>query len=155
MADEPAAPELPRTWRPRFSPIVAVLVGTGLVVASFGMWFGLPAEARAEFSWIQVVTLLLFLLAILTGLGGFIRTRVSADPEGITVVNVFRTHRLEWAEVLRVNLRPGDPWVQLDLDNGTTLGVMALQTADGARVRRAARELTALVVARTRTPRDD
>jgi Bacterial PH domain len=144
-----------RTWRPRFAPVVAGVVGTGLVIASFGMWFGLPAEARADFSWIQVVTLVIFLVAILTGLAGIARTRLSADESGLTVVNVFRLHRLEWAQVLGVNLRTGDPWVQLDLDDGTTLGVMAIQSADGEHGRNAARQLAVLVADRSRTARDD
>lgn len=150
-----AEPRPIRTWRPRFAPVVACVVGTGLLVASLGMWFGLPAEARADFSWIQVVTLVIFLLAILTGLAGIVRTRLSADEAGLTVVNVFRLHRLEWAQVLGVNLRTGDPWVQLDLDDGTTLGVMAIQSADGERGRNAARQLAVLVADRSRTARND
>jgi tRNA nucleotidyltransferase/poly(A) polymerase len=35
--------------------------------------------------------------------------------------------RLAWAEVVQVNLRSGDPWVSLDLADGTTLAVMGIQ----------------------------
>jgi len=38
----------------------------------------------------------------------------------VTIVNMLRTHRLEWPQIVRVNLRPGDPWVLLDLDSGDT-----------------------------------
>jgi hypothetical protein len=45
--------------------------------------------------------------------------------------------------------------VQLDIDDGTTVSVMAIQTADGKRAKAAARELSRMVLARTRTHRDD
>lgn len=144
-----------RTWRPLFAMVVAVTVGTALLAASVWMWFGLPDEYRAGFSRIQVVTLALILLAILTALGAIARTRAVAAPDGLTVVNAFRIHRLAWADVLMVRLRSGDPWVQLDLADGTTLGVLAIQSADGARARRAAEELAAIVAERTRTTRND
>lgn len=144
-----------RTWRPLFAPIVAVTVGTGLLAASLWMWFGLPDDYRAGFSPLQVATLVVLLLAVLTALGAIARTRAVAEHDGLTVVNVFRVHRLAWADVLMVHLRSGDPWVQLDLADGTTLGVMAIQSADGARARRAAGELAAVVAERTRTTRND
>ena len=130
-------------------------MGVVLVVAALGMWFGLPAQARADFSGIQTVTLALVLLAILFGLYRLAAMRVRADDHGLTVVNLVRTRRLEWAQVLHVSLRPGDPWVQLDVDDGTTVSVMAIQTADGSRARTAARQLAVLVAARTRTSRND
>jgi hypothetical protein len=52
---------------------------------------------------------------------------VTADASGVTVVNLTTRRRLEWAEVLGVNLRPGDPWVSLDLADGTTLPAMGIQ----------------------------
>jgi hypothetical protein len=158
MRDEPAAddvPSLPHTWRPRLGPVVAVAMGVVLVAAALGMWFGLPAETRADFSGIQTVTLALVLAAILVGLYRLAAMRLRADEKGLTVVNLVRTRRLEWAEVLNVSLRSGDPWVQLDVDDGTTVSVMAIQSADGPRARRAATQLALLVAAYTRTSRND
>ncbi len=159
MTSDDAAPDrlpaLPHTWRPRFGPAVSIGMGTLLVVAALAMWFGLPAASRAQFNVLQTLTLVLVLLALLYGLYRLARMRVRADEGGLTVVNVVRTRRLEWAEVLRVSLRPGDPWVQLDIDDGTTVPVMAIQSADGRRGRAAARELAGMVAVRTRTARDD
>ncbi|MGO4751310.1 PH domain-containing protein, partial [Streptomyces sp. 2MCAF27] len=42
-------------------------------------------------------------------------------------VNLTTKRRLAWAEVLRVNLRSGDPWVYLDLSDGTSLAAMGIQ----------------------------
>ncbi|WP_327669646.1 MULTISPECIES: PH domain-containing protein [unclassified Streptomyces] len=55
------------------------------------------------------------------------RPKVVADTEGVTVVNVARSRRLSWAEIVRVNLRPGDPWVFLDLTDGTSMAAMGIQ----------------------------
>lgn len=148
-------PALPHTWRPRFGPLVAIGMAVVLVAAALGMWIGLPSDVRAAFNWLETLTLTLVLAAVVGGLYRLAGMRVRADEQGLTVVNLVRTRRLEWAQVLKVNLRPGDPWVQLDIDDGTTVSVMAIQTADGKRAKAAARELSRLVVARTRTQRDD
>jgi hypothetical protein len=77
-----------------------------------------PGE-RASF----VFTALLFfgVLALLS------RPKVVADEDGVTVVNLTRTRRLSWAEILRVNLRVGDPWVFLDLSDGTSMPALGIQ----------------------------
>lgn len=148
-------PELPRTFRPYFVRLVAVVVAVSLVVAAAVLWFAIPAEERARLSGAQSWTLLAVLVGLLGAVYGLGRTRLVADADGLTIVNVFRRHRLAWAQVLAVNLRRGDPWVYLDIDDGTTVAVMAIQSADGARGRRALTELRVLVERHTRTERDD
>jgi hypothetical protein len=93
---------------------------------------------------------LLVALGVFAGwfIGRFARVRVAADEAGLLVVNAFRRRRLEWAQVVGVRLGSGDPWVQLDLSDGTVLAVMAIQTADGARGRRMAAELASCVAQR-------
>lgn len=55
------------------------------------------------------------------------RVKVVADETGVTVVNIVSRRRLAWAEILQVNLRPGDPWVFLNLSDGTSLPVLGIQ----------------------------
>ena len=55
------------------------------------------------------------------------RPKVVADESGVTVVNITSRRRLAWAEILQVNLRPGDPWVFLDLSDGTSLPALGIQ----------------------------
>ena len=61
------------------------------------------------------------------------------------------------AEVVGVQFGGGEPWVSLDLDDGDTLAVMAIQKADGDVSGREASRLAALVQAfgesRPRRPR--
>jgi hypothetical protein len=77
-----------------------------------------PGE-RASF----VFTALLFfgVLALLS------RPKIVANEDGVTVVNLTRTRRLSWAEIVRVNLRVGDPWVFLDLSDGTSMPALGIQ----------------------------
>lgn len=79
----------------------------------------LSAGERTSF----VFTALVFLgvLALLN------RPKIVADDSGVTVVNLTRTRRLSWAEIVRVNLRVGDPWVFLDLSDGTSMPALGIQ----------------------------
>lgn len=71
--------------------------------------------------------------------------RVTAAPDHLLVRNLFRSRRLDWAEVISVSFPQGDPWAHLDLADGDTIATMALQRADGDRGIAAARRLAALV----------
>jgi hypothetical protein len=73
------------------------------------------------------------------------RSKVVADELGLTVVNPLRTHRYDWAEVLRVTMVQGDPWPTLDLADGTSVGAMGIQGSEGERARKAITELQALL----------
>jgi hypothetical protein len=81
------------------------------------------------------------------------RPKVVADEDGVTVVNLTRSRRLSWPEILRVNLRVGDPWVFLDLSDGTSLPALGIQPGIGrAQAIRDARALRALVESRGTGP---
>ena len=96
-----------------------------------------------------------FAVLVVVGLAFLARPHVRADDEGLEIVNVGRRRRLGWAEVVAVRLGPGDPWLVLDLDDGTTISAMGVQSSDGARARRIAGQVAALVARNSATPRDD
>lgn len=81
--------------------------------------------------------------------------RIETDDSGLTVVNYLTRRRLEWAEVIDLRLAPGDPWLVLDLTDGSTLPAMGVQGSDGAHARAQAGALGRLVAEHTRTTRDD
>lgn len=118
-----AAVPLPVTFRPSRTRAVLLTIGTVAVLTFATVSFAMPEPWTAADRVVMVGTgLLVFaILALLS------RPRVVADRDGITVVNLTTTRRLAWAEVLRVNLRPGDPWVYLDLADGTSLAAMGIQ----------------------------
>jgi hypothetical protein len=67
--------------------------------------------------------------------------------EGLRVRNLVLTRSLEWAEIVGIQFGGGEPWVSLDLLDGDTLAVMAIQKADGEVAGREASRLAALVQA--------
>jgi hypothetical protein len=137
-----APPALPRTWQPVLTRVV--LLGLAAVsVAFFGLIavLGAPDWQRHDRIGIGCSGVVFALVLVVLA-----RPRARADRSGLTVVNFVRTRRLEWAEILGVHLGPGDPWVLLDLADGDTLAVVAIQPGSGRRqALRAAAELRACV----------
>ncbi|GGV61425.1 PH domain-containing protein [Streptomyces griseoloalbus] len=138
-------PALPVTFRPGRTRTVLLTAGTALFLVITLIALLLEQLGPGErISFVFTAALLagvLFLLA---------RPKVVADETGVTVVNIVSRRRLEWAEILQVNLRPGDPWVFLDLSDGTSLPALGIQP--GIARQRAvadARALRALAEARS------
>ncbi|MEU9319510.1 PH domain-containing protein [Streptomyces sp. NPDC048295] len=121
-APRPELPTLPVTFRPTRTRVVLLTVGAAmfLVITAVAMTLEqLSPGERVSF----VFTALLFfgVLALLS------RPKIVANEDGVTVVNLTRTRQLSWAEILRVNLRVGDPWVFLDLSDGTSMPALGIQ----------------------------
>ncbi len=134
-----------RPFRPRFGLVSAWV--TGVVVVGGCAAVGLLARGPLGTSWVNrgsIVAFALFAAWLLWRLGG-----VHAVPSrtGLRVRNVIYTRELEWAQVVSVRFGSGDAWVRLDLADGSTLAVMGIQRADGARGDAEARRLAALVQA--------
>jgi hypothetical protein len=138
-------PALPVTWRPRRTRRVtlgaaAVVTACAVVVAA-----ALPSGGGAPWGLADRVGVVLVGLLVAAVLVVLARPRVTADAGGLTVVNLVRARRLAYAEVVRVQLRDGDPWVMLDLADGGTLAAMGIQASEGVRAGEAADELRAVV----------
>ncbi|OEU92130.1 hypothetical protein DB35_05890 [Streptomyces abyssalis] len=115
-------PALPVTFRPNRTRAVLITVGVALFAVLTVVALTLPSAGPGE-----RVTFVFTGLCFLGVLLMLSRPHVTADESGVTVVNLTTRRRLEWAEVLRVNLRQGDPWVSLDLADGTSLAAMGIQ----------------------------
>ncbi|WMX48024.1 PH domain-containing protein [Streptomyces roseicoloratus] len=117
-----APPALPVTFRPARTRVVLLTAGVAMfvVITTVGMLLEkLGPGERASF--VFTAALFLGVLVLLS------RPKVVADDKGVTVVNITRTRRLAWAEIVKVNLRPGDAWVFLDLSDGTSLPALGIQ----------------------------
>jgi hypothetical protein len=138
-------PTLPVTFRPGRTRAVLLTAGVAIFVVIAVIALLLEQLGPGErLSFIVTGGLIFWVLAQLA------RVRVVADDSGVTVVNIASRRRLDWAEILRVNLRPGDPWVFLDLSDGTSLPALGIQP--GIAKERAiadARTLRTLVEARS------
>ncbi|MET9466389.1 PH domain-containing protein [Streptomyces sp. NPDC006544] len=125
MADataQPVPPALPVTFRPTRTR--AVLLGVGAAMFATITTIALILETLHPGERIAFVFTAVLLSSVLVLLS---RPKVVADEAGVTVVNLTTTRRLEWAQILRVNLRPGDAWVFLDLSDGTSLPALGIQ----------------------------
>ncbi|MFE1171878.1 PH domain-containing protein [Streptomyces sp. NPDC058773] len=134
-------PSLPVTFRPTRTRVVLYSVGLAQLAALTAIALALPKLSGGER--LSFVVTGLLVLAVLLLLG---RPKVVARQEGVTVVNLTTRRELAWAQVVRVNLRVGDPWVHLDLADGTSLPAMGIQPGiareQALRDARALRDLT-------------
>jgi hypothetical protein len=125
------------------------VLGTMLLVLCGFVWVGIGAETRAQFTLFQRGTLVFCALLLFGSWYGLVRSKVTARPEGLTVVNGYRTRAFEWSQVIGVSLRRGAPWGTLDLSDGTTVSLIGVQGSDGERARQAVREIRATIAAHT------
>ncbi|MFF4793555.1 PH domain-containing protein [Streptomyces sp. NPDC001276] len=142
MSDLPA---LPVTFRPGRTRAVLLTAGAAIfvVITTVGLLLEqLSPGERVSFAFTGA--LLAGVLVLLA------RPKVVADDSGVTVVNIAGRRRLAWAEIIQVNLRPGDPWVFLNLSDGTSLAALGIQPGIAKQQAIAdARALRALVEARS------
>jgi hypothetical protein len=138
-------PSLPVTFRPGHTRVILLTAGLAIFATISGVALLLEQLGPGEkLSFVVTGALIFWVLAQLA------RVKVVADESGVTVVNIASKRRLEWAEILQVNLRPGDPWVFLNLSDGTSLPALGIQP--GIAKQRAiadARALRALAEAHT------
>jgi hypothetical protein len=122
MSDLPALPGLPVTFRPGHTRAILLTAGAAIFLTITTVGLLLEQLGPGErLSFVVTGGLIFWVLALLA------RIRVVADDSGVTVVNIASKRRLEWAEIVQVNLRPGDPWVFLNLSDGTSLPALGIQ----------------------------
>jgi hypothetical protein len=138
-------------FRPRKARVTAwTFAAAQFVVLTAGALLA-PGSGPVAFAWYDRVGVIAVAGAIAWFLSRFARLEAVPDEDGLRVRNLLVTTRLAWAQVVAVRFRDGDPWVSLDLSDGDTLAVMAVQRADGEHGRAEARRLAALVAQHTPT----
>jgi len=139
-----------RPFRPRFARVVTLTIGVVVLVLTALLIGAITHVTAGDRAGIAVV-------GIAVAWFCWREAAVVAVPDegGLTVRNLVVHRRLEWAEIVDVRFGEGRPWVQLDLADGDTLAVMAIQRADGAAAQKEARRLATLVERHTPTRRDD
>jgi hypothetical protein len=141
---------LPRHYRPFGARIAAAVAAFVLVAISAFIWLALPHSVRATFGLAERATLVAIFVAVLAVLNAMFRTSAEADEAGLTVTNGYVRRRFTWPEVVRISLGANRPWALIDLADGSTLSVMAIQGSDGDRATRATRELARVILERSR-----
>ncbi len=104
MSDQQPLPDLPVTFRPARTRAVLLTAAAAIFVVIVTVTMLLEQLNPGErISFVFTAALLSGVLLMLA------RPKVVADESGVTVVNIAGRRRLEWPEILQVNLRPGDP----------------------------------------------
>jgi small-conductance mechanosensitive channel len=132
------------SFRPRALPVIATGMALSMVAVFTVIWIRLPPESRASFTLFQRLTLLFFGGVILWLLYRMATVRIVAYDDELAIRNVFRSYHLPWSRIRALRFSSGDAWLQLFDNDGNRLGVLAIQTADGARAAHAARDLAAV-----------
>lgn len=149
MAEQPAAPALPHTWRPFGPRMAAAVFGVVLVGAFVWLWTQFDDATREGVNPIQRATVIGLLLLALGLLNGLARSRVVASEAGLTIVNGYRKRTLPWSEAGALRMPRGAPWPHLDLGDDERVSLMGVHSSDGQRAAVAVRELRALLAQRT------
>lgn len=147
--------ELYRTFVPRRARRVAYAVAGAQLVILTVIALILPGSGPVAFAWYDRAEMIVLGVAIAVVLWRFGRVSARPDRTRLEVRNLVRTTRLDWAQIVAVHFGGGGPWVMLDLTDGDSLAVMAVQRADGAAAEGEARRLATLVALHSGTERDD
>jgi len=127
------------TWRPGGTRVVAYAVAVVLVVLIVVIGLALPDDIVFHLS--ERITLGLILGATLLGLHGVGRSRVTADRDGVHVLNGYRAHDVAWSDIKGFSMNTGAPWPTLVTQEDDRLMLFGIQGSDGPAARAAVEEL--------------
>ncbi|KRF41512.1 PH domain-containing protein [Terrabacter sp. Soil810] len=137
-------------WAP-FRPKRGRAVALGVVWSSLAVFGAIAVvmPAQVDGRWGLGDRLMFFGLGVVIAFLAWRYASIAAVPSraGLVVRNLVLTRTLEWPEVVGIQFGGGEPWVTLDLEDGDTVAVMAIQKADGPLAGREASRLAALVQA--------
>ena len=126
-----------RTWRAVRGRRAALAAASAVFIGAIVLGALLPAPFKGGDK-VGVAVMGIPVAAVLLLLA---RPSVTASPDGLVVRNLVGSRRLTWAEVVSIRLGADDSWASIDVADGTSLAVMALQTVDRAHTAEALADL--------------
>jgi PH (Pleckstrin Homology) domain-containing protein len=139
-------------FRPRRARLVIYPCAALVLAALIGGAVFAPSGGAGGWSVGSRLALCVVALAVAYFLHRLAAVRVVADDAGVSVINIVHRRRLEWPEVVGVRLLRDDPWMMLDLSDGSAMAAMGVQKADGAHAQEQAEQFARMVAERTRAP---
>ena len=155
IGDRPDPAALHRPFRPRAARVVSTVMAALVLTTMVALAAALPLVAPGRQSVLDRAGIAGFGVLVAWFLMRQAGVRADPDADGLRVRNLLVTRTVGWAQIVSVRFGQGRPWVQLDLADGDTLAVMAVQRADGVLALDEARRLATLVALHSATPRDD
>lgn len=146
-----SVPDLYSNFRPRMTRIFARVTIVVLIVGAIFLAITSPGSDGIGYPAADMLGIGAVLVLCLWLLWRHGAVYATVTRTGISVRNLIHTTELTWPQIESVRFGGGRPWAQLDLTNGHTLAVMAIQSADGAYSTQEARRLATLVVAHGET----
>jgi len=137
--------ELHAPFRPRRARFSALAIAAAQFVLLAVIAVLLPGTGPVAFQWYDRLGVVAVGGAVAWFLSRFALLAATPSEAGLRVRNLFVVTDLEWAQVVTVRFGGGGPWVTLDLSDGDTLAVMAVQRSDGEHGAAEARRLATLV----------
>lgn len=141
--------------RPVRSRRMAIGVGIAQAIVLGVMALTVSDEGPLGFQWYDRAGVFAVAAAVFAVLWRFASVVAVPSQEGLRVRNLVEVRDLEWAEIVTVRFGGGAPWGVLDLSDGQSLNVMALQRSDGETAQANSTRLATLVALHSRTARDD
>lgn len=120
---------------PRYAAVGFSLV---LVVGAITAFIALGADVRSKFTAVQVVTLVIFLIVMVTFMVALGFSSIRVEPAGLWFRNGLRTHVLPWSDVGEIRFAAGSPWPHVVLRGASAEGdhdtvmLMGIQGSDKA-----------------------
>ena len=139
-------------FRPRRARLVIYPCAVLVLVALIGGAVIAPWEGAGGWSLGSRLALVAVAVAVAYFLHRLAAVRVVADDAGVSVINIVHRRRLEWPEVVGVRLLRDDPWMMLDVSDGSAMAAMGVQKADGDFAQEQAARFARMVAERTRAP---
>jgi hypothetical protein len=141
--------QLHAPFRSRRGRVIGWFGACGVAAAMLFTAVILPWSGPSAVGWPDRAGFVALAVLFFWGLSRF--ALVGADPSETRLVvrNLLLSRRLDWAEVTGIRYGTGDPWVSLELADGDTLAVMAIQRADGATATAEAKRLATLIALHT------
>jgi len=145
--------ELHAPFRPRRARFSALAIAAAQFALLAVIAVLLPGTGPVAFQWYDRLGVVAVGGAVAWFLSRFALLEATPSETGLRVRNLFVVTDLEWAQIVTVRFGGGGPWVTLDLSDGDTLAVMAVQRADGEHGAAEARRLATLVELHSRPGR--
>jgi nitrate reductase NapE component len=126
---------------PRGPRYAAMGFSAALVVGAVWAAVALGAQTRSQFTAFQVITLVVFLIVMVTFMCALGFSSVRVEPSGLWFRNGLRTHLLPWSDVGDIRFGAGAPWPLVVLTGASAEGdhdtvmLMGIQGSDKAYAR--------------------
>jgi len=123
---------------PRGPRYAAIGFSAVLIVGAIIAFDALGPDVRSRFTPFQIVTLVIFLVVMVTFMCALGFSSIRVQPGGLWFRNGLRTHELPWSDVGPIHFGAGAPWPQLVLRGASaegdreTMMLMGIQGSDKA-----------------------